>query len=474
MATTVPSKIGSLPPIKFPSNDFWTIYSYERLTVFAQPKCTPFPLFIRIFIESEGGDQLGECCTYFPTYKLKYTTEAASDNSIQQILEVLSGEVPNFKKIYEALPFCSSSITITKSTGGISFESNSSFEDLLLSFSSLQNIWGFEDPASCRALDQKTFIEMPPQVSYSDLRIHCYLHDTVVLVTIADSKISDPDTLYVFKSNPIVRKLYQEIYTLSTLPPHPNVLQHPSFLVTKECVQSTPSRFSSGPNQSAMVVGFLAPYYPGGQLGSTISSRAEAKTLTISDQIRWAHQLTSALFHVFTHENGTDDKRCGLYTNLRLDNVILTSPEDGSNVILIDFEKGNNWIVYNAPEISQICERFPASGRPKPTKRYEDPKISHQNPFWTYSEQWEQEAAMVYTLGCCLWCIFGSQGCLNDPGTRWVKDKPSLSCEAISSASPRVRSIIENSISEAKKRPKLKEVLDTLGSEQGEGKYYKC
>lgn len=456
--------------VKFRSNHSWTLYGYKWPTVFAQPKYLSYPLFIKINIENEDSERYDASCSYFPTYNVKAITRAASDIFIDQLLQILtdwSNSVTGFKEACEALPFGKSFIAINNTE--VSFRPQPSFEDQLCTLTTLKHLWGFKCTVSSRAtlpLCPKTMDQMPPTISLSSLRIHLYLHDTVVLVNIPGSK--DPEALYIFKTNDRAERLYQEIHTLLILPPHPNVLQRPSFLVTKATVRSTMQRHDTTSNQH-VVVGFLAPYHSGGQLSRVISAAAESGhvALSIEDQAKWSRQLASALLHVFKYENGTDKSRCGLYTNLKPDNIVLTSPEDGSNVVLIDFEKKINWRGYTPPEISKISSDrgFPVYTRPKSNKPYDGPRTCHQQSFWTYAENDEREAAMVYMLGCCLWCILECQKCIHDLGNHWWASDRFYWRKAMNSVPPQVRDIVERCISrdnKAKPRPTLKEVLEVL------------
>lgn len=454
--------------VKFRSNHSWTLYGYKWPTVFAQPKYLSYPLFIKINIENEDSERYDASCSYFPAYNVKAITRAASDIFIDQLLEILtdwSNSVTGFKEACEALPFGKSFIAINNTE--VSFRPQRSFEDQLCTLTTLRGLWGFKYSVSSKPLRSETVNQMPPAIPLSSLRIHLYLHDTVVLVTIPGSK--DPKALYIFKTNDRAERLYQEIHTLLIMPPHPNVLQRPSFLVTKATVGSATQRHDTAFNQRVVVVGFLAPYHSGGQLSRVISAAAEAGSgaLATENQAKWARQLTSALLHVFKYENGADKTRCGLYTNLKPDNIVLTSPEDGSNVVLIDFEKKINWQGYTPPEIPKISSdrEFPVYRRPKSNKPYDGPKTCHQQSFWTYAENDEREAAMVYMLGCCLWCILECQKCIHDLGNHWWASDRFYWRNAMNSVPPQVRDIVERCISrdnKARPRPKLKEVLEVL------------
>lgn len=194
---------------------------------------------------------------------------------------------------------------------------------------------------------------MSPTIPLTSLFIRAWIHDTVNLVSIPHSK--DPEALYAFKTNQKSYGFYQELNSLFNMPFHPNVLQPPSYLVTTNTLYSiqTPydpaSLYLSEPTEPT--VGFLTPFYAGGKLRDVIRAKAGAGTLNNNDQAKWARQLISALLHVFRHESGANQATCGMHTCLRMDNIVVRSPEEGSNLVLIDFEKGGNWCYYSPPEI---------------------------------------------------------------------------------------------------------------------------
>lgn len=274
---------------------------------------------------------------------------------------------------------------------------------------------------------------MPPVIPVTSLALKGWLQDTVNLVSIPSSE--NPGALYAFKTNGRAYRLYQEIEPLLNLPPHENI-HRPSYLITKETLYSLHNPLDPASQNisepSEPIIGFLTPFHSPGSLRNVINSRHAAKTLTNEDQLKWARQLVSAVIHVFKHENGTDKTRCGIYTNLKMSNIIVTSPEKGSNLVLIDFERsfGNNWSHYSAPEIDcrmplykgnyeDRKKEMPSSnilGRPNSIHEYISSPGDYldENNFWTNASNAERESAMVWSLGCCLWCIFEAKGCMVD------------------------------------------------------------
>lgn len=401
---------------------------------------------------------------------------------ILRILTTWSLSIANFRAFYSALPFYSSVIRIWDygtGTGAGSFKCNipqleagwpivevafdakvaldRSFESQVRSFITLKNLWGITagpmgDPL--KPWQTIGYRNMPPTIGITSLVLKGWLQTTVNLVSIPSSK--DPEALYAFKTKGRVYRVYQEIETLLNLPPHENI-HRPSYLVTKSTLYSLhnpldpASRYISEPTEP--IIGFLTPYHSAGSLRDVINTREAEKTLTREYQLKWARQLVSAVIHVFKHENGADKTRCGIYTNLKMSNIMVTSPEQGSNLVLIDFERsfGNNWSHYSPPEVDcrmplykgtyeQRSRKTPNSnilGRPNSIPEYiaspED--YEDEDNFWTDASNLERESAMVWSLGCCLWCIFKGKGCIEDvlnqsnllhPELPWDRKRPTL------------------------------------------------
>lgn len=274
---------------------------------------------------------------------------------------------------------------------------------------------------------------MPPTIPLTKLLLEGWLHSSASLVSIPTS--NDPEALYVFKTKRKLYSIYQEIDTLLNLPGHINVLQHPCYLVTKHTLYSSHHRWDpaslylSEPTEP--IIGFLTPYHSGGRLNEFILAHAHAGTLTSKMQTRWCRQLASAMLHVFKYENGTNRSRCGIYTNLTMDNIVVTSTGSDPNVVLIAFEKGSNWAGYNAPEIGrEEVNRIRYYNTPKDNSNilgrknsqyeYAGPVLyQYESGFWESASNQERESAMVFSLATCLWCIIEGKGCLTEMPERY-------------------------------------------------------
>jgi hypothetical protein len=292
----------------------------------------------------------------------------------------------------------------------------------------------------------KSIYDFPPHVSWPSLidiqRLHLrkQIQENISLVTLRDDTSSEP---MIFKSSlNHFDYLYHELNQLLTLPPHPYTINPPTHLVTKKC------RFGG----KTGIVGFLLPYYTGGDLGKTLPHLAARNMLCLSDQFKWAKQITTTLLHVRTL--GT------YYSDLRPDNLLLSSSND---IIVIDFEQRGNWHSWLPPELRYIqylqtlsagvCSfgssahpsndllRIPSgaksqfeallqrSGRTMaPLSRAGFLEVVDHSNAWRALTSDEQESAVVFNLGKLLWCLFEGFGSLsgdfwgiplNGPGLRF-------------------------------------------------------
>ncbi|KAJ9164821.1 U-box domain-containing protein 33 [Coniochaeta hoffmannii] len=263
-----------------------------------------------------------------------YTTnkKAALELPISQhLLEALdhwSSSVPDFETQYLSLPFGSQivvpelTLDLFATASTIHLLPNYTVEQAMIPFATLSQLW----PPS---------IVYPPTIDTTSLAFHSQLHEAITLVTIPSSP--DPSRKYVFKSLLRDQKyLYNELKMLLTLPPHPNLVPRPLYIVTHKC------RFGG----KRGVAGFILEYYPLGSLASHLSSCSGNKT-TLPDRFRWARQVTEALIHV--NEAG------GFYPDLKPDNVVLRQEEGGEvDAVLLDLEQRGGWFSWSPPEVGYV------------------------------------------------------------------------------------------------------------------------
>ena len=167
-------------------------------------------------------------------------------------------------------------------------------------------------------------------------------------------------------------------------------------------------------------------------------SRQQAGKLTTDTKLEWCQQVLSALTHV-RETLGT------CYTDLRPDNVLLSTLDGKEQLILCDFEQRGNWHEYCAPHVlfRQYIENI-RSANPNPS----DPRLKwlldryahadESSPCYTASETvvqaknrpWfalsseQQEAAMIYSFGLFMYAIFeGVSGVRKNIANLWPYDQ---------------------------------------------------
>ncbi|KAJ8117340.1 hypothetical protein ONZ43_g4232 [Nemania bipapillata] len=330
-------------------------------------------------------------------------------------LQSWSDTVENFADVYRDLPFGSTILlkNLTEDVSNLDFQILPNKEvkepEIFLSSKELRALWGYNES------------DMPPTIPYTKLRRLKQLSGDVILVSVSDE--TKAEAIMVFKStrgNPA--RNYHEIKVLLALKPTETILGRPEYLVT------IPS--------SGAVCGFLMVYYEGSNLQETLFKMRAAGTLTHSQQLCWALDLTTSLIHI-------QKSPVKFYSDLRLDQLVLSWKPDGSaNAVLLDLEQSRNIYNWAPPEIyylewiaelgspayarttdlpnditakyQSILDRYlqsrnfpvPLQG---PGNRYDNAANGWYWP-WLTSTPTEQDAGMVYMLGKALWCLFENIG----------------------------------------------------------------
>ena len=285
---------------------------------------------------------------------------------------------------------------------------------------------------------------LPPVIHLDALCMQQQLHSSVALVTerVRDSNdkagcSGTPARVWAFKSCiSAPRYFYHELKMLLQLArmqslPHPNVLPAPNFLVIVD---------SQLAMESPLVLGMLGTYYELGHLGSVLEHADSNSGIPWEIKRTWAMQLTSALDWL----RGTPVR---YYSELKPDNIVCVAPD---TIRLIDLAQHGNWETFTAPEIYHVenlvrlarCrdDLVPAAARMRYAAMAEEhgisgahihmrPEQKYDNPAQGYFEEWNvlsasgQEAAMVYSLGKVLWCIFeGWSHTVNSPAEEYTVD----------------------------------------------------
>lgn len=95
------------------------------------------------------------------------------------------------------------------------------------------------------------------------------------------------------------------------------------------------------------ICGFLLQYHEAGALQEALPQRMQNGTLMLRDQVRWAKEVTTALIHV----QSTPGQ---FYSDLKMDNILLSSDGEKETAILADFEQSRNFYNWAPPEIYYV------------------------------------------------------------------------------------------------------------------------
>jgi hypothetical protein len=314
----------------------------------------------------------------------------------QQTIESLAGSIAsrleawsrrrNLSSILETLTLGSRFHLESDTTGedaGVWLCPNTELERRYLSLSRLQQLW---EPLS---------LEMPPTLRMEELRAVRRLHDSVSVVLLPDG------TQAVFKGAVrVVARLYHELRELLRLPSHPNLISRPWFIVTRQ----VPNR------HEAIVCGFMLQYHTGGSLLNRLKDCAalgEKSQLSMHTKVKWIFQLTSALKHIHTCQGG-------FYSDLRLDNMVITEKED---TVLVDLEQcgsARRWLHPNAwpsssDEESKAWDESPINPAHMPKGIfYSNPQSGYFKQF-AHATDLERQMMENYSLAKVMWCIFEEQ-----------------------------------------------------------------
>jgi hypothetical protein len=252
----------------------------------------------------------------------------------------------------------------------------------------------------------------PRNVDVGALKVEKLVHDSVSIASLREAH-GDFDQrksrVYAFKALTGTPKfMYHEVINLLSLRPHPNIIAI-EFLVSKKCKWGA----------KVAVLGFLTPFHVPGTLRDILPLRRIQDTLRLEDQVKWSMQLTSAVIHIRQH--GT------YYSDLRLDNIVLTANND---IMLVDFEQRGVWCAFSAPEVNcldyihhivmsedeiiptivksrymELLDRYIPEWRDLNGDVYRKSEDGFAVP-WVGLTDIERESAMVFMLGRTLWCIF--------------------------------------------------------------------
>ena len=243
---------------------------------------------------------------------------------IIRALQLWSASFADFTGTYKSLPFGSHIVFENLPTDirdiRIRIAHGYHLELQMLSVPALCNLWHIPGGSAL------TFF--PELTDLSKLHVLKQVHDSTSIVLCKGKQV-------IFKAvTSYTKYVYHELYNLLSIAPHPNIIARPKHIVTKKC------SFGS----KTAVLGFTLEFHPQGSMRDNLPVRRFNGHLTLSDQFRWAKQITSALLHL--RETGGP-----FYSDLRLDNIVLSDSDDA---ILVDFEQRGVWCEFGPPEVNAL------------------------------------------------------------------------------------------------------------------------
>ena len=325
------------------------------------------------------------------------------------VLEKWAASVPDFNTLYLSQPLGTNiSVDIigeNPDATDVHFTTDKQLAGRLHSVETVRKMWGL-------AVE-----DMPPSIDLRELKFQRRVAKSVMTVTLT-SDIEQK--IYILKCRTDgAQSMYHEIKVLLTLSPHPNIIQRPPYLVT----------IYSESHDENRICGFLLEYQAGGSLEDALPLR----DFTFLERMEQAEQLTAALLNI---------KEQGLfYSDLKMDNVLLSTTDSSATTILADFEQGRNIFTFAPPEIYyvewlqdlSVDSSLPSSTRQPfadlfrsymSSRGFEPPYPARRGPYdnppngwclpWLSSTPAEREAGMVFCLGKALYCIFEGVGAVSN------------------------------------------------------------
>ena len=321
--------------------------------------------------------------------------------SLVPALQSWSVKIPDFKALYEGMPFGSQIVFETFShqirDEQIHILPIYNVEKQWMSVKQLHDAWRLP-PES-----------WPEVVELEELQLQRHLHDSISVVRIRGKETDE----FIFKAvTGDLKYFYHELRTLLSMPLHPNIISRPLYMITKRC------HFGG----KIGVCGMILKYHPLGSLSQMLKNRFHSAA-DYQSEISWAKQIVTALLHI--QENGP-----GFYTGLKLTNIVLGQSEESKipHIILIDFEQRLGKPSWTPPELhfpTYLSDLALKSSQKPVRERYSELLLKFNVDFTTrdgstkytntkhgFCDPWpslsrlDQEAAQVYMFGKLLWCLF--------------------------------------------------------------------
>ncbi|KAI0416122.1 hypothetical protein F5X98DRAFT_201118 [Xylaria grammica] len=367
----------------------WMINGFSEdslLRVFVSPilsgmvKPPPYHLSIILDEESEIVQALIRAFDYMRSPEKDFGVECITTKLLALLNQWSDGV--DLTKLLEVTPFGSSFRVSGQSITELQIWMSPNFqlERRYLSVPRLECLWGS--------------LELPPLIDLDQLEFVSRLHDSISLVKLPNGQHA------IFKGVVrVVARMYHELRELLNMPPHPNIIARPMFLVMRKV---------RGMEHPA-VCGFILQFHAGGSLLHALTNIPYRHELQLATKIKWIRQIISAFLHIHGPANG-------YYSDLRPDNIVLNSDND---IILVDFEQGGSpkrWLPPEAqPLHCDVNSELPQWCLSAVNPAYMPNSIHYSNPPFGYWKQFanasnrEREEMECYTIAKVIWCIFEEQ-----------------------------------------------------------------
>ncbi|KAL7272044.1 hypothetical protein RUND412_005169 [Rhizina undulata] len=351
------NKTDSLDP-DLPDAIAWDILAVKNATVFvARPKGIGLPIGVTMLTgklqRCDGPERAWHPAIYlendvYQSDALQWTPWTVNRAPVCQFLSRAlthwSKGIKDFKQLYEKLSMGSviyvtlCSLDPRKCSVDLQM-GNYKVERFLLSCERLKKLWCYTG---------SEIKQLPPVLDLKELKFKDWVHDKMMIVTI---KNGGPQ-VYGFKTiAQYPEVMYSELRTFLRMPPHPNIIGPPCYLISKSTLfsQVTPVDPVSSiydPKPTIPICGFLVPYLGGVNLDIEVRKRVAAGNLPMRLRIKWCRQLADTMYHVCHHGAGINKN--WYHRRLRMSDVFV-SPDD--DIILRDLENEGDWEVLPASNI---------------------------------------------------------------------------------------------------------------------------
>lgn len=336
---------------------------------------------------------------------------------ILRALQYWASRMVDFEKLYWSMPFGS-----YLAVGSICVDVREMEFHLIPSYRT-EETWLSEQDLQAEWLAHGEVVELPEVVDVSELCLWEQPHEAISIVTIPSLT---GEKRWVFKSIlDEVKYMYHELWMLCKTVPHPNIIQRPEYVVTKQ------SRFGGKKG----VCGFIIQYFKFGTLRDALSSASLGlrPPSSLKEKLRWTRGIVEGIIHINHDWNS-------FFSGIKHVNIVMRESNNGSGLhpVIIDFEQRTGRYPWVPPEIYYInyleyisnSSFTPPEMRTRATallqsyipdwksdklkqKRYKFCKDGYSTAWKALSRE-EKEGAQVFMLGKLMWYIFETIGAINN------------------------------------------------------------